>query len=451
MPFFDYFAAGPLANWAQLFSGPGAAPLVSTSLAYKGVQGALNSAAAGSDGIVSQMAEAWGGMSSQRAQSAFRKHNEWVRTQATAAQVLSTVADASVELHGMAVALMPSLPEIVAAIVARATAAGALAASAGSPMALVTGPAMATAELEYQLVRLRAAASMQTYEAGAFQVVGALLNVPIIPPPPIVIPGGGMVPTEPPDLSTPLQDLLTNGPDSQYLTDGGNGNGPNSPGEGPQSPGDTGPNGGDGGGGPDGGDPGPDLGQPTPDQQALSEIDQALANEPGFDPGSGGFESDLAAQDALFGTSTGSSTLAALSGGAAGLAALSMARGGISTMPGAATGFRLPGGWSPGAGTPFGASTGSPAGAPVRNAPKRVSAPTARMRRRRKEEEERTGKVFTPGEQFEVPVLERPPAIGVIEYQDDEPEEHLVLDSSLVGVLDRLDDEVRPDNEETSR
>jgi hypothetical protein len=73
------------------------------------------------------------------------------------------------------------------------------------------------------------------------------------------------------------------------------------------------------------------------------------------------------------------------------------------------------------------------------------------MRRRRRDEETRTGKVFTPGEQYEVPELERPPVIGVIEYEDDEPDIELFADSSLVGVLDRLDEETESENGYSSR
>jgi hypothetical protein len=36
--------------------------------------------------------------------------------------------------------------------------------------------------------------------------------------------------------------------------------------------------------------------------------------------------------------------------------------------------------------------------------------------------------------------------IGVIEYEDDEPDTELLVDSSLVGVLDRLDEENEPEN-----
>jgi hypothetical protein len=61
--------------------------------------------------------------------------------------------------------------------------------------------------------------------------------------------------------------------------------------------------------------------------------------------------------------------------------------------------------------------------------------------RRRRDEETRTGKVFTPGEQLEAPELALPPVIGVIEYQDDEVDNDSLADSSLVGVLDRLDEE----------
>ncbi|WP_433491903.1 PPE domain-containing protein [Nocardia grenadensis] len=451
MPFFEYFALDPLVIRNMMDNGPGALPLINTSTAYDGVETALDSAASGTDGLLTTMAEAWpGGLSTQRAQSAFRKHNEWVRQQAAVASFLSKAASASAELHRAVDAAIPSRVEIVAAIAKRAAATTAAAATAGTPAGTVATAAVAAAEAEYMVLRLRAGAGMMAYEAGAMEVVSTLLSIPIEPPPPIVVAPDGSGPVNPPDTSGPLQDLLTNGPNSDVLT--GDHHPTQTTGDPTQSTGDPGQStgGSDGGSGDPGTDPTQPPTQATPDQP-VSDIQQPIGSESAMGPGTETYGLDSANPDSLYGTSPTSPTLAGLGGGAGSLVALGMARGGIGMMPGAATGFRLPGGWTPGSGTPFGASSGAPTGAPVRNAPKRVSAPTARMRRRRKEEEERTGKVFTPGEQLEVPVLERPPAIGVIEYQDEEPEAELLIDSSLVGVLDRLDDEVEQDNRESSR
>ncbi|WP_459549689.1 PPE domain-containing protein [Nocardia sp. X0981] len=441
---------GPKAVRSLYDSGPGTVPLDNARSAYEGVGEALNTSASGTDGLLAAMAEAWGGLSAQSAQRAFGEHTQWVRQQAAVAKFLSDIARGAAELHRAVGALMPSMLEIEANEALRTSTKMAAVATAGTPFNSIAMGLAAAAEADYERLRAQAAAAMDFYDDGALQVMDLLLATPITAPPPIALPGGVPPPTAP-DITGPLQDLMKNGPDSPYLTDGPNntvGDGPQHPtGDGPQSTGDSG-----GGGGDPGPDPGPDLGpsQAGP-EQGLTDLGQSLGADPAFGPGTDGYGLDYPAGDALFGTSPTSPTLAGLGGGVGSLVALGMTRGGIGSMPGVTTGFRMPGGWAPGAGTPFGASTGAPSAAPARNVPKRVSAPTARMRRRRKEEEDRPGKVFTPGEQFEVPVLERPPAIGVIEYQEDEPGEELLVDSSLVGVLDRLDDEAESDNERKTR
>ncbi|WP_280450551.1 hypothetical protein, partial [Nocardia cyriacigeorgica] len=52
--------------------------------------------------------------------------------------------------------------------------------------------------------------------------------------------------------------------------------------------------------------------------------------------------------------------------------------------------------------------------------PRGAIPPNARRRRRDREELRKPAAVFTAGETQEVPVLEKPPAIGVIEYHDDD-------------------------------
>jgi hypothetical protein len=460
MPFFEYFALEPLANRILLDSGPGAVPLDNASRAHSAVDNALDSAATGTDGLMKTMAEAWpGGLSSQRAQSAFGKHNQWVREQAANSGKIAQLADQGAGMHNDALGSMPARTEIEAVMAELEASAGAVSASVGaitSPIlpvaaagALALGPAMAwhaKAEAHYQILRIRAATTMMRYEKGA---VGLLLDLvataaALTPPPPIVVPGPGSVPTPPLDAVGPLNNLITNGPDSPHypgngsITEQGTGSGPESAGD--SNPGGEGTDPGTGGEGPD---PGPS----GSDQQPLADTQQ-----PGFDSGADGYGADSANSSPLLGVSSESSTLGALNGGAGVLTGLGMVRGGIGSMPGAATGFRLPGGWNPAAGTAFGApSTAVGPSAPARNVAKRVSAPTAQMRRRRQDEETRKGKVFTPGEQFEVPELERPPVIGVIEYQDDELDTDLLADSSLVGVLDRLDEEPEPDNGYSTR
>jgi hypothetical protein len=50
-----------------------------------------------------------------------------------------------------------------------------------------------------------------------------------------------------------------------------------------------------------------------------------------------------------------------------------------------------------------------------------------------------------------VPVLQRPPAIGVIEYDEDDIQEVTTADAVLVGVLDGLDAEAETADQEASR
>ncbi|WP_063062705.1 PPE domain-containing protein [Nocardia sienata] len=466
MPFFEYFALEPLQNRDLLDSGAGAAPLNNASTAYKAMDNALEIAAANTDGLLRSLSNAWPlGTSSERAQAAFDKHNQWVREQARNASKIARLADRGAQLHNNALGTMPSRFEIEAAM-AQLAASAALMASSGTVASAGAGPASAAAllvfgaatawhamaEIEYNRLKIQAATTMMSYEIGALGLLGDLVGVAgtLTPPPPIVVPGPGAVPTQGLDPVGPLQNLITKGPDSPYYpgnekptTTTTDTNTQQHTGNGTESSGDSNPGGSDSGTGGEGTDPGPS----GPEQQSLTDPQQPIGSESGFDSGTNGYGTESSSySNPLPGVSSESSTLVALGSGGA-VAGFGMARGGIGSMPGAATGFRLPGNWNPASGTAFGASNPSTAtAAPARGAARRVSAPTARMRRRRKDEETRTGKVFTPGEQFEVPELERPPVIGVIEYEDDEPDTELLADSSLVGVLDRLDEETEPEN-----
>ncbi|NUS44489.1 MAG: hypothetical protein HOQ24_12470, partial [Mycobacteriaceae bacterium] len=142
------------------------------------------------------------------------------------------------------------------------------------------------------------------------------------------------------------------------------------------------------------------------------------------------------------GTSPYSSTQMAMMGSmmAGGFFSLGMTPGSMGSMAGAATGFRMPANWSNG--TAYGASN-APANAPVRAPIRKVSAAKKQMRKRREENSE--SKVYVPGEPQEVPVLEQPPVIGVLDASDDH-EDTPVLESALpVGVLEYVDDDERED------
>lgn len=64
------------------------------------------------------------------------------------------------------------------------------------------------------------------------------------------------------------------------------------------------------------------------------------------------------------------------------------------------------------------------------------------MRRRRQDKEEnKKSKVFVPGEFEEVPVLEKPPIVGVIEYADSDRRDDLAEQAVAVGVIEREEDD----------
>lgn len=474
MPFFEYFALEPIANRNLIDSGPGAAPMYDAARAYSTVDHALESAAAGTEGLLKDLSDAWpGGLSSRRAQAAFAEHNQWVRNQARISAQVATLAGRGVNLHSAALAAMPPRAEIelvMAALAAAATVtavSGAVVGAGAGPISAVAGMIFAPAsaahallEAKYEELRARAAAAMAGYEAGAVGLLNALAVTAgsLTLPPPIAMPGPGPgpAPTPPaPQVTDLLHNLVDKGPDSPYIpTDSGPGPGPGggseSSGGGTDSGGGS-KSGGDGGNSRPGGE-GPDPGTSGLDQQPLTNPQQPAAPQSGYGSGLDGYGPGTSTSSPLPGVSSESTTLAALNGGAGALTGYGMARGGIGSMPGAATGFRLPTGWAPGQGTAFGASNAvsSPA-APARTAARRVSAPAARMRRHRQDEETGNGKVFTPGEQFEVPELERPPDIGVIEYRDEELDIEMSADSSLVGVLDRLDEETETENGYSTR
>lgn len=450
MPFFEYFALEPLANRDLLDSGPGAAPLDGAADAYAAVGQGLGAAATNTDGLMATMREAWpGGMSSQRAQAAFAKHNHWVRDQATNAARIADLAEQGSGLHKKALDAMPSRAEIEATIATMVASAAAMSASgtvasAGIPgvsaaALLVFGTSSAVhaaAEAHYQDLKFRAALTMAGYELGATLLLVDLVSgaAGLTPPPPIVVPGPGLLGADPLDAVGPLQNLIANGPDSPYLSSTSVDAGPAQ--QGPGGGTDSTSNPGSGGS-----DPGPTGSEPS-----LADPQQPMSPENGWQPGTDNYGTDsygghYADSSPLMGTAAGSPTLAAFGAGAVGLGGLGMVRGSLSTLPGAGTGFRLPANWSPAGGTAFGASSAAASpGTPARPTANRVSAPSARMRRRR-DEETSTGKVFAPGEQIDIPELERPPAIGVIEYEDSESESVLNDDFSLAGILDRFDDE----------
>lgn len=431
MPYVDYFANSPLMNWAQLHAGPGDVPLRSAAAAYAKIGEALGTAANGTQASTIDLANGWDGLGSERAQAAFRNHSSWVLDQADLAGHLARIAESAAQDNLQAKSSMPSLGEIIAVMQERQRARLGLLFASGTGLGVVASGVAAArvvkAELAYLDLRRRAAQAMATYEARATGTVREVLAIPIQPPPPIVNgPDTGAQLLNRPgsdDHTGVLNELLRNGPDTRG---------------GPEVQDGTGKPGGERISDPTTTDPGQisDPGQDLPPELTDSMVQDLVSHS---DPSQIGPE--LLEQDQLFGTSPTSPTLAAMSGGVGSLVGLGMLGGGLGSMAGASTGFRMPPNWRPGTGMAFGAGTGATGSAPLGRPVNRpaVSAPTARMRRRRKEDEDKPGKVFAPGEHIDVPVLERPPAIGVIEY---EPDDELMVDdteASLVGVLERLD------------
>lgn len=444
MVMFDFGAMPPEWNSARLTFGPGSMGLSAAAEAYGTVAEALNAAASGSDGSMSSMSGGWESPSSDSAQAAFRQHAAWLRREAADAAMMSELAASAVAAYEMARQMMPPLPVIMANLAAQAecVARGAVLTAVGGPAAPIgmatTAAELAVLEAEYAGMWATAATSMYGY---AGQATGLAASMPTpMPAPTIGGPGGPSGSTFPGAPTTPGAGSEPNGAGPPAGTGGS---------QGPSGPGGQQPT-------PDPGGPTPDATQQVTDPTApISEADRAASgvndavagmNDSFVDPATSG-NGDSPPQHGFYGTSPYSSTLAGMYGGTGGVAGLGMLRGGLGVMSGASTGFRMPANWNPGSGTAFGAGPGSGGGgmAPVGNtAPRRgVSAPATQMRRRRGDgdQEDKPGRIFAPGDPVDVPILERPPVIGVIEYEDEHTDDILADgDDVLLGVLDRFDE-----------
>ncbi|WP_405498980.1 PPE domain-containing protein [Nocardia sp. NBC_00511] len=413
----DPSAGVPEVIAARVLAAPSAAVVGTVAAAYNAMSGALGTAASGSDGSMSAMSVTWTGPSSDRAQSAFKVHADWLRTQAAksaqAGALLSQVAEATASVQAT---MADVLVECAAIDLARP-------AAMAVDVVGTRGAAMAALEVAYNVQRVKAIVAMAGYSA---ITTAAMAAMPAPSAAPTIVGGGSLAsnpvgnydtspfphsltsgPNPTPVKPVPIGKLLDRGPIGENPVHPPNpiGTQPDPPGPGP------GPN---GGGQPTTPSPGPvDPGQSAAGQQAPpSATDSARdagAQNPATNDGQGGF----------YGTSPNSSTLSGLNGGVGSAVPLSMVRGGLGTMAGSATGFRMPANWKLSAAKTFGA--GAPAAesaqpAPARTAPRGASVSGAR--RRRRDEETRSGRVFAPGEPTDVPTLEQEPAIGVIENAD---------------------------------
>ncbi|MEV6072976.1 PPE domain-containing protein [Nocardia sp. NPDC052001] len=431
----DFAALPPEVNSARLFAGPGPEEMLKTAAAYAAIAEGFHTAAAASDGSMGQMEVIWKGPSADTAQGAFRNHANWLRTEGDAAAATSAIAAGVAAANATALATMPTVAEIEtiqAAIVA---------ASALSSSSLGVG-AVTVAALEglYMAEWARAVVVMTTY-AGATNALMAQLPPPSQAPP--IVSGGppGAPPGGPgPGPFTPGHDpgggptytTDTGGGDTGSQPPGGSSDGPGQPGQ----PGDPGQPGGDPGGDPGNpGQPGGDPGQPggeQPGQPTVPQAQQPISELPTMPTdGYGGGDASLSSNGGLLGASPNSSTLAGLNGGLGSMVALGMTPSGFGAMSGSASGLRMPTNWSSMPTRAFGMGTGKPVAQPIapRTAPRGVSAP--RVRRRRDRDERKPSKAFAPGESQDVPVLEEPPAIGVIEYLDGDQQQESISEQLL--------------------
>ncbi|RJO79842.1 PPE domain-containing protein [Nocardia panacis] len=453
--------------------GKGATSLGDTASGYHHMAGQLDFAASDAMATVRDMAEHWDSLAGSEMQARLLDHANWLQQQSMAARKLAGIATSAAVLYSAAVAMAPK-PEEVAAN--RAAAAGF---SAAAPTSAGAAAALAITELHYSILQARATVAMNSYMAGAVGLVGQLPA--LTPAPQIATPGAGPVPVSdllaeggpgtggesyrfgsrshyvPPSIGGPHDLNNSNtGPSSGHTPGGGgtggqSGNqpapGPNQPGSGSQT-------------GQPPAEPGRPPVDPQPPAQQLPPGDQPAppdlapsipsTGDPSFDRVFEGAD-----QSGPLGTSPYSSTLAGLNAGGFGSSVgANMLRGGMGTMSGSGTGFRMPTNWRPaGSPTAFGAGTGNAGGPIARTAPRRgVTASKATMRRRRDKDEEKTSKIFVPGVvSEEIPVLERPPVIGVIEYDDADRGEESMPEPVLVGVIEHVEDEPVLDTTERPR
>ncbi|WP_227983733.1 PPE family protein [Nocardia spumae] len=438
-------ALPPEVNSAQLTAGPGPAPMMATSAAYGAVAEALLAAAGGFEGSNGVMQASWQSEAGERTHNAFSKHTMWYREQAAVAQQMSDLSASAGAANGAARLAMPPLPVIVAN-----RAAAAVLATENTLTGGATTPLLLANETAYLLMWIQAAETMEVYQTESAALVAAM-------PPPTVAPTIAGQGGDPPGTTyfDPPNPPPGGGGGSHGISDPG---GPGGPGGGPGN----GPGDGSGdmtgghdpttpGGSTDPTDTAVDPTQTTPGgseaENALTNVNDTMSSMTDSLGNSGGDSSYLTEeQHGFYGTSPYSTTLMGLNGGVGSTVSFSMARGGLGAVPGSGTGFRMPANWGQLGAKAFGPLPGEsgPGPMPPRNVPRGAVAPKARMRRRR-DDEKKPSKVFVPGDHEEVPVLEKAPVVGVIEYADDDNAIDAVPELvPALGVLERVEDEPIP-------
>ncbi|WP_330232499.1 PPE family protein [Nocardia sp. NBC_00508] len=445
---FAYRAMTPEENIWRLKTGFGPGVFELAADAYTALSTSLAATASGTDASMNAMGQEWQGPSSERAQAAFRQHAAWLHKQSAVAAQAAHVAREAQFAYTASLGAMLGVEVWLFDHYRRRAEVAAASTTKLAPFAL--GAAVALI-IEYGLIKEAAAEVMSGYDAAASAALATLPKPEV--PLPIVF--GDPGPTPPGmSLENPVLKHFSDTGDRSIIDRGDTGVGDRT-GDPRTDPGN---------------DPGTDPGKSTPDPtdpttpDATQPVDQAPELDPTSSP------SDSFANPSADGSGTNSmqpqgfsepsqssTTLAGLNGGVGSLVALNMARGGLGAMPGASSGFRMPSNWSLGRGTAFGATSNPTAAGPAsrNNPPRGATAPKAQMRRRKRDEDREKSKVFVPGEPQEVPVLEQPPVIGVIEYADAERrEEHEESETEqllLVGVIGGAADEPAAANPERAR
>ncbi|MGW4241948.1 PPE family protein [Nocardia sp. NPDC004722] len=447
---FDFGACPPEWHAARLFASPGPGPLKGVAATYTAVAHELAATALAADGSMKTMAVNYISPASDRVQQAFGDHARWMQIQAAKAADAAALIAAVAEACDVAFTAMAIIVEAAATVHLNRFVLGATNALGQNTAALAAN------EATYAALTCAAAEVMYAYAGFAVSTLSALPQPS--PAPPIVALGAPGVAPAPMAMSAFGGGAHHGGStragaspmpsDASGAGPTGSGGNPSSPETSPGAPasggtGQSGPAPGPGSSGPVGGS------EPAP-PQSLSQLPQALSptGPPSGDLGANGADpaadtAGIAEQSGFYGTSPESPTLAGLNGGAGSAVTLTMLRGGLGAMPGTATGFRMPANWNPSTTQAFGAATrNSPATQPPpsRPAPKGASAPESLSRRRRRDEaEHRTGKVFTPGEEHDIPMLEQALTIGVIESGDHDDDPESAAEQLLaVGVLDTV-------------
>ncbi|MEV6280162.1 PPE domain-containing protein [Nocardia sp. NPDC051832] len=373
-------ARPPEVNSFLLSFGPGPAPMLATATAYRALADGLRTCAAARQAHMGELLTTWHGPTASMAQKAFTTHTLGLLELAAVADVACAKATAQAAANATARATMPQLPAIV---LNRAVTVGLIATNSMSQ----NTAAIAVNETIYGVMWTQAAMSMTTYFAQT--IPNVMLPPPTVAPP---ITGGGFLSQE-----------ASRMPGSAQLGGGmADGTAP------PSNPG-TGP--GTGATDPVASGLGPE-GAPL-----TSPADQLAAADQSMHPRHAELPEGMPRETGFLGTSPSSATLAGLQGGMGSAVVLGMLRGGVGAVSSAAAGLRMPPNWT--VGTTFGAPQANTAAPLMQNAaPRGASAPGAQQRRRYTEDQKSA--VFAPSAGQEVSTLEPVPAVGVIDFADDE-------------------------------